>query len=102
MAIEMEGQSLEETRNVRTRERQKNSIEKLNQVTDMVDNINIDGIESDTQTIKNVVLNNLENQTNIDDIYETVTKIAQGISDIKRNQTNMNKKINEIQDKVGE
>lgn len=102
MAIEMEGQSLEEVRNVRTRERQQDSIEKLNQVTDMVDNINIDGIESDTQTIKNVVLNNLENQTNIDDIYETVTKIAQGISDIKRNQTNMNKKINEIQDKVGE
>lgn len=102
MGVEMEVQSLDEKRNVRTRERQRESIKKLNEVTDMVDNINIDGIESNTQEIKDMVENNLENQTDIDDIYETVNKIAQGITDIKRSQTNLNKKLNEIQEKVGE
>ncbi len=102
MGVEMEVQSLDEKRNVRTRERQRESIKKLDEVTDMVDNINIDGIESNTQEIKDMVENNLENQTDIDDIYETVNKIAQGITDIKRSQTNLNKKLNEIQEKVGE
>lgn len=102
MAIEMEGQTAEEHQQIKTREIQKESVEKLEEVTDMVDNLNIDIIESDTQVIKNVVMNNLENQTNIDDIAETLDKVAQGISDIKRNQTNLNKKIKDIQEKIGD
>jgi hypothetical protein len=102
MAIEMEGQSSNEVQHIRTREAQRENVEKLNQVTDMVNNINIDGIETDTKEIKNVVLNNLENQTNLDDISTTLDKVVQGITDIKRSQTNINKKINELQDKVGE
>ncbi len=102
MAIEMEGQTAEEHQQIKTREIQKESVEKLEEVTDMVDNLNIDIIESDTQVIKNVVMNNLENQTNIDDIAETLDKVAKGISDIKRNQTNLNKKIKDIQEKIGD
>ena len=102
MAIEMEVQTRDDVKHIRTREIQQENIEKLNTVTDMVNNINIDGIESDTKVIKQVVMNNLEEQTNLDDLYDAVTKISQGISDIKRNQTNMNKKINDIQEKVGE
>lgn len=102
MAIEMEGQTAEEHQQIKTREIQKESVEKLEKVTDMVDNLNIDIIESDTQVIKNVVMNNLENQTNIDDIAETLDKVAKGISDIKRNQTNLNKKIKDIQEKIGD
>lgn len=102
MAIEMEGQTKEEHARIRAREIQIENIEKLNNVTDMVDNINIDGIEQDTKTIKEVVLNNLENQIDLDDLAENINKISQGISDIKRNQTNINKKIKDIQEKVGE
>lgn len=102
MAIEMEGQDPNEVAHIRTRETQKESVEKLNQVTDMVDNFNIDGIESNTNEIKNMVINNLENQTNLDDISNALDKISQGITDIKRNQTNLNKKINDIQKQVGE
>lgn len=102
MGIEIEGQTPDEVKHIRTREKQQESIEKLQEVSDMVDNINIDGIESDTKVIRNVVMNNLENQVNLDDLSETLDKVAQGISDIKRNQTNLNKKINEIQKQVGE
>lgn len=98
----MEGQTSNEVAHVRTREIQKENMEKLEEVSDMVDNFNIDGIESDTKTIKNMVINNLENQVNLNDLSNTLDKISQGITDIKRSQTNLNKKINEIQDKVGE
>lgn len=102
MGFEIEGQTSNDVKHIRTREIQQENIEKLNQVTDMVDNINIDGIETDTQIIKEVVMNNLENQTNLDDISETLNKLTQGITDIKRSQTNINKKLNDIQNKVGE
>lgn len=102
MGVEMEGQYLDEYKNIRTREKQQESISKLDNVVDMVDNLNIDGIETDTQVIKEVVLNNLEHQTNLDDILESINKVSQGIADIKRSQTNLNKKIKDIQDKVGE
>lgn len=102
MGIEMEGQGPNEVANIRTRELQQENMEKLSQVTDMVDNINIDGIESDTKTIKEMVIDNLDNQANLDDISDTLDKIAKGISDIKRSQTNLNKKINELQNTVGE
>lgn len=102
MGVEFEAQTLEEKRQVRTRELQKESIEQLNQVTDMVNDISFDNIESDTQMIKEVVVNNLENQVNNDDIYDKLDKIARSLSDVKRNQTNLTKKINDIQDKIGE
>ena len=102
MGIEMEGQTREEHQQIKTREIQKESIERLNQVNDMIDNINIDGVIQDTKTIKNVVMNNLENQTDIDDVANDISKVLQGIADIKRSQTNINKKINELQDKIGE
>lgn len=102
MGIEMEGQSFDEVKDIRTRETQKENIKKLNEVTDMIDNINIDGVETDTKVIKNIVMNNLEKQANLDDISQSLDKVAQGISDIKRSQTNINKKINELQEKIGE
>ena len=102
MGIEMEGQTPEEHQQIRTRELQKESLAKLNQVNDMVNDINLDGVTQDTQTIKNVVMSNLENQANLDDIAESLSKALQGIADIKRSQTNINKKINEIQNQMGE
>lgn len=102
MAIEMEGQTPEEHQQIKTREIQRESVEKLEAVTDMVDNFNIDIIESDTQIIKDIVMSNLEEQTNIDDVADALNKVVQGITDIKRSQTNLNKKINEIQKQIGD
>ena len=102
MAIEMEGQSQRETQEIRTREIQQENMEKLNLVNDMVNDISLDGIETNTEIIKEVVLNNIESKTNLDELSEQINKISQGISDIKRSQTNLNKKINDIQEKVGE
>ena len=102
MGVEIEVQGDKEYAQVKSRELQLDSVSKLSEISDMVDNIHVDVIEEDTKTIKNIVVNNLENQTNLDDIVETLNKVSQGISDIKRNQTNLNKKLNDIQEKIGE
>ena len=102
MGVEFDAQTREEHEVIKTRELQKESIEQLNEVSDLVNNTNIDSIEMDTKTIKQVVLNNLENQANNDDLSDKLDKITQGITDIKRSQTNLNKKVKEIQEKIGE
>lgn len=102
MGVEFEAQTSKEHQDIKTREIQRENMEKLDNVADLVNNISFDNIESDTKTIKNIVVDNLENQTNIDDVSETLNKVVQGIADIKRGQTNINKKIKEIQDQIGE
>lgn len=102
MGVEFEAQTPAEHQQIKTRELQKENMEKLDEVTDLVNNISFDGVENDTKVIKEIVTNNLENQTNIDDISDTLDKVVQGITDIKRNQTNLNKKIKEIQEQIGE
>ena len=102
MGFEIEGQNHKEYQEVRARENQLENISKLNEVIDMVDNINIDGVIQDTTIIKDIVTENLEKQTNIDDLVESINKISKGISDIKRGQTNLNKKIKDLESKIGE
>lgn len=100
MAVHFEAQDEDIYKQVRARETQLENIDKLDNITETVDNMNIDGIEANTNDIKVMVENNLENQTNIDDLADTLNKITQGISDIKRSQTNINKKINDLQSTV--
>lgn len=100
MAIHIEAQDSSELKQIRAREIQVESVQKLNDITDSIENINIDNIESTTNDIKNIVENNLEAQPNLDELLTSINKIAQGVTDIKRNQTNLNKKINDIQDTV--
>lgn len=102
MGIEFEAQTKEEHQAIKTRELQQESVEQLNQVSDLVNDINFDNIQQDSQVIRQIVTTNLENQVNNDDLDAKLDKIAQGISDVKRSQTNLNKKINEIQEKIGE
>lgn len=102
MPVEMEGQSNEVYQRIKNREIQQESVKKLNELGDLIDNVDFDGIESDTKDIKSMIYGNLESQTNIDDLAEDIGKALQGIADIKRNQTNINKKINDIQDKIGD
>lgn len=102
MGVEFEAQNMAERQQVRTREIQQESVEQLGQITDMVNDVNFDNIESNTEEIKELVVNNLENQVDNDDIFEKLDKISKSISDVKRNQTNLTKKINDIQNKIGE
>ena len=100
MGFELEAQDEIEFRQVRARELQLDNTDKLNQVSDALSDVNLSAIESQTKEIKSLVVTNLEEQTNLDEIFANINKIAQGISDIKRSQTNLNKKLNELQNQI--
>ena len=100
MGVEIEVQDDNVVKQVRARELQLENTDKLVELNDTINNVNLEQIESNTHDIKNMVLTNLETQPNIEDIANTMEKVAQGISDIKRSQTNINKKINELQDAI--
>lgn len=102
MAFEIESQDEIEYRQVKARELQLENTDKLSEVSDTLSDVDLVSIEENTNDIKNLVITNLDNQTDLDDIFEHINKIAQGISDIKRSQTNLNKKINEIQNQINE
>lgn len=100
MAVHFEAQDNDTYQQVRARETQLDNIEKLENINEVVNNMNLDAIESTTNDIKTMVVDNLEAQPNLDKLLDTLNKVAQGVTDIKRNQTNINKKINELQDTV--
>lgn len=100
MGFELEAQDEIEFRQIRARELQLDNTDKLNQVSDALSDVDLSSIESQTKEIKSLVVTNLEEQTNLDDIFANINKIAQGISDIKRSQTNLNKKIKELQNQI--
>ena len=72
MGVEFEAQNHSEHEQIKTRELQRENMEKLDGVVDLVDNINFDNIENDTKAIKEIVTNNLEKQTDIDDLSNTL------------------------------
>lgn len=100
MGFELEAQDEVEYRQVKARELQLENVDKLNEVSEVLTEVDLPNIENQTNDIKTLIVDNIDNQANLDDIYNVINKIAQGISDIKRNQTNLNKKINDIQDKI--
>ena len=100
MGVEIEVQDDNVVKQVRARELQLENTDKLVELNDTINNVDLEKIESNTHDIKNMVITNLEAQPNIEDIANTMEKVAQGISDIKRSQTNINKKINELQDAI--
>lgn len=102
MGVHIEAQDNDTLKQIRAREIQFENTNKLDNITDVVENINIDAIESTTNDIKSIVQSNLEEQPNLDELKSDMQKIAQGISDIKRSQTNLNKKIKDIQSTIDE
>lgn len=102
MGVEIEVQDENVLKQVRARELQLDNTEKLTELNNTINNIDLENIESNTNDIKNMVFSNLEAQPNIEDLVNTMDKIAQGISDIKRSQTNINKKINELQNTIND
>jgi len=102
MGVHIEAQDADDLKQIRAREIQLESVQKLNNITDSIDNINLDNIETTTNDIRSMVETNLEQQPDLNELLTSINKIAQSVTDIKRNQTNLNKKINDIQDSVNQ
>ena len=97
MGVEIEAQNESEVRQIKARETQLENIERLNDLTETINDINIDNIEYTTNDIKDLLVTNLDEQTNLDDIFDAVKDIAKEVSSIKKSQTNVVKKVNSIE-----
>ena len=68
MGVHIEAMTDEEVKQVKVRELQQENMAKLDQmipVVENLENVNLENVQSDTNEIKQVVLNNLEHQPDI-------------------------------------
>lgn len=110
MGVHIEAQTDNEFRQIKARELQQENLAKLDKMVPVVENlesIDLGTVENNTQEIKNVVLENLENQPNIDvvvekinDIEEKVQTIKKNITEIKKKNTQISKELKEINKKL--
>ena len=110
MGVHIEAQTDNEFKQIKARELQQENLAKLDRMVPVVENlenINLDVVENNTQAIKNVVMENLENQPNIDEVMEKidgiekkVQAIKKNITEIKKKNTQINKELKEINKKL--
>ena len=99
MGVQIEVQDHTEVMQIKSRELQLENTEKLNNLTPIVESIgdvNLSQIESDASDIKNIVIQNLDEQTDLDEIHEAIEKINKNISILKGQVTKTSKKIDQI------
>lgn len=99
MGVQIEVQDHTEVMQIKSRELQLENTEKLNNLTPIVEGIgdvNLSQIESDASDIKNIVIQNLDEQTDLDEIHESIEKINKNISTLKGQVTKVSKKIDQI------
>lgn len=99
MGVQIEVQDHTEVMQIKSRELQLENTEKLNNLTPIVEGIgdvNLSQIESDASDIKNIVVQNLDEQTDLDEIHESIEKINKNISILKGQVTKTSKKIDQI------
>ena len=105
MAVHFEAQEEEEVVQIRSRELQLESIEKMEKmvpVVENIDSINFDKIESNANEIKNMVTNNLEQQPDISELYNMIEDLSKNLSTIKGQITKVSNKITELSNSIDE
>ena len=105
MGVKIEVQDHTEVMQIKSRELQLENTEKLNNFTPIVESIgdvNLSQIESDASDIKNIVIQNLDEQTDLDEIHESIEKINKNISILKGQVTKTSKKIDQIIEMLNE
>lgn len=103
MGIELEVQSKEEVMQIRSRELQQESVEKLNEIAPIVDdisNINFNQIESDTSEIKEIVSENLVEQPDLSELLEAMQDLTKSISTMKGQITKVSNKVTDLANTV--
>lgn len=105
MAVHIEAQEKQEVMQVRSRELQLDSIQKMEEMVPTVENINnvdFDKIESDTNEIKDMIINNLDEQPDISELYELMKDFSKNLSTIKGQITKVSNKVTELSNSVEE
>lgn len=99
MPVHIEAQSEEEVRQVRSRELQLESVEKLNNMIPIVntlDNVDLEKVERQTDQIKEIVNQNLEEQPNIEEITKQINALTKEVKNLKKSATQLKKTLSEL------
>lgn len=105
MAVHIEAQEKDEVMQVRSRELQLESIEKMEEmipVVETINDVNFGQIETDTNEIKDMIVNNLDDQPDISELYDLMKDLSKGISTMKGQITKVSNKVTELSNSVQE
>lgn len=107
MAVQFEAQSEDDVKQIRSRELQLESVEKLNDIIPVINNVDLEKIETQTTEIKNIVNQNLEEQPDIQEVIDKVSDMAEGfasladsIDSLKKSTTQLKKSVTEVKNNV--
>ena len=103
MTVHIETQNEAEVQQIRSRELQLESVNKLNQIMPIVDNmvdVDLSQIESDTSDIKYMIEQNLDTQVDLDKIYEAMINVTKGLTEIKKANTRLSNAIKDTQEQI--
>lgn len=103
MAIHLETQNEQEVIQVRSREMQLESVQKLNDLIPVVNDmneINLQQIELDTSQIKEIVNKNLEDQPDISELYDLISDLNKNLSNIKGQITKLSNKVTNLSNDI--
>jgi len=105
MGVEIEIQTHEEVAQLRTREIQQENTQKLEQIiptVEAIDSVDLPTIEQNTNQIKNMVFNNIDQQTDLDEIADMLNTISKGIVEIKKSNTRITNAIKKNTERIDE
>lgn len=99
MPVHIEAQSAEDVKQLRSRELQMESVEKLNNIIPVVntlDNVDLERVESQTTEIKEIVSQNLEEQPDLAEIKKQLDSLTKEMKNLKKSITQLKKTLTEL------
>lgn len=99
MGIEIEAQDHTEVMQVRSRELQLENTEKLEQIIPVVqtiDEVDLQAMESNTNDIKDMIVTNIDNQTDLDKINEQLNRLTKGMTELKKANTRLTNSVKDL------
>lgn len=103
MGVHFEAQDNSEVIQVRSRELQLENTEKLEQmipIVETIDSVDLNAIESNTNDIKDMIINNIDEQVDLNDIADALNKVAKGMTELKKSTTRLSNTIKDISEKL--
>lgn len=105
MAVHIEAQDNAELVQIRSRELQMENTEKLDNIipiVETIDSVDLNTMESNTNEIKDMIVNNIDNQANLDDIAKELTKISKSMTELKKANTRLTNSLKEMKNTIDE
>lgn len=96
MGVEIKTQTLAEVQQIRSREVQIENTKKLDQMTSVVqtiDEVDLQNMEQNTNEIKDMIVTNLDDQTDIDELYQIMKDFKKQLTEVKKTMTRVNNNI---------